>query len=342
MIRLTTLKEEHAMDDDMHTDRSVRSFSRTARSRKCEPGILPMIVGITGILMLVLGTGGCSDDDCSGPGDIEAPRVSSTFPAEGDTNIAPDTVVTVTFNENIDPASISAGSFTLEGPHGPVTAAVSFDGLTATLTPYVQLGGHSLYTARVDDGVSDLAGNRMGVPYAWSFKTGTTQLILYPYIEFTVRDIDGNETPDVLVGGGPPGQFLQAGVSGMQADRAVMEFPLGEILQDEVLEAIIYVNISDNTAPLSVSYVEVWGFSGDGAGEASDWNGGHRILVYDDLFLSAGDTYAFPMTDTINQALIDGATHVGFRIVVTGEPVVQFATSNGLTGYDGTKILLTY
>jgi hypothetical protein len=49
-----------------------------------------------------------------------------------------------------------------------------------------------------------------------------------------------------------------------------LSFTLGDIVHDEVLEAIIFVNISDNMAPAVAAYVEVWGFSGDGVDEVSD------------------------------------------------------------------------
>lgn len=151
---------------ETRTARPERKHHRRARTRKREAVVFPLLAGVVSALVLCSGAAGCSDDSCNGPGDTKAPRVAGTFPAEGDTNIAPDTVVTVTFGERMDPATISAGSFTLEGPRGPVAAGVSFDGLTATLTPFVQLAGHSLYTAKIDAGVTDLAGNRMGVPYA--------------------------------------------------------------------------------------------------------------------------------------------------------------------------------
>jgi hypothetical protein len=300
------------------------------------------IIALLFCAALALGQIGCSLDDCTGCSDVEPPRVAGTFPAEGDTNIAVDTTVIVTFSERMAASTISAGSITLEGPEGLVTATVTLDGLTATLTPYEQLAGHSVYTARVDAGVTDLEGNEMGVPYAWSFTTDVAYLIIYPDIEFTVRDEDGDDTPDILVGGGPPGRFLQAGVVGTQADRAVLEFSLEDIVHDEVLKANILLNISDNTAPAAVAYVEAWGFSGNGTGDLSDWNDGSRIYVLESDDLHAGVTIAFPMTDTINQALQDGATHVGFRFVITGEPVIQIATSDGASGLQGAKIVLIY
>jgi hypothetical protein len=313
----------------------MRTFAHRVKARAWLAG---------GMLVILLAwcAAGCSDEDCNDPGDIESPWVLSTFPAEGDTNIAPDTFVTVTFNERMNSASISAGSFTLEGPRGPVAGTVSFDGLTATLTPYVELYGHSVYSARIDAGVSDLAGNRMGVPYAWSFTTGSSQLTLYPDIEFTIRDIGADGTPDELVGGGPPGEMLLAGTTATQEDRAVMEFPLGEIVHDVVLDAVILLIFSENTPSHVTVHLEGWGFSGNGLAELTDWSGGHLIRQMDNVEIGPGMAMAFAMTETINAALSAGATHVGFRFVVTGVSQIEISTTNGPSAHRGPEIYVVY
>jgi hypothetical protein len=328
--------------EQIQTNRPALQLIRLVRNLMRKRVMLLPIAGAAWAFLLVLGPAGCSDSECNGPSDIKAPRVESIYPVEGEVDIPTDTVVTATFSEEMDPATISAGSFTLEGPNGPIAATVSLNGLTATLTPSVRLGGHSLYTARIDAGVTDLAGNEMGVPYAWSFTTGTTNLILYPDIEFTVRDTNKDDVPDSLFGGGPPGRFLMAGETQTYTDRAVWEFPLGEIVHDSVLEAIIFFTISESTIQHSDAHVEAWGFSGDGHADLSDWSNGFLIAMYDSLEISTGNTYAFSMTGAINSALDAGATHVGFRLVVTGEPYIEIATTDNPTAYDGAKIVIIY
>ena len=302
----------------------------------------PPIAAFILLCALLCSAAGCSEDDSTCPADIEAPRVESTYPVEGDTLVPPDTLVTVTFDEIMDPATISAGTFTLEGPRGAVAATVTYHGSTAKLTPYEPLAGHSLYTARIDGGVTDFEGNRMGVPYAWSFTTGTTFLLLSPGIEYTIRDTDGDGEPDELAGGGPPGRLLMAGDAGVQEDRAVMEFPLGDIVHDTVLEALVLITFTESTLPSAPGDIEGWGFSGDGDGNLSDWNAGALIRTLEDTDLGAGTTIAFPMTDAINAALASGATHVGFRIVVTGGAQVEIATTTGTMPQWASRISLIY
>ncbi|NIO29694.1 MAG: hypothetical protein GTO29_14200 [Candidatus Latescibacteria bacterium] len=300
-------------------------------------------LGITGVLMLMLLVANCSEDDsvCPEPGSY--PRVIGTYPVEGAVDVPTDTFLTVIFDKIMDPASISAGSFTLQGPRGLVSAIVSFDGnSTATLTPLVRLAGHSVFTARIDAGVRDVNGQRMNVPYAWPFSTGTTPLLLYPDIEFTIRDNNGDGNPDELVGGGPPGRLLQAGVNGLQVDRAVIEFPLDQIVQDEVIDAFAIITFSATTVQSGIARVESWGFVGNGVGEISDWNNGSLTIAFDDLAIDAGILLALPIVDVINAALDSSATHVGLRIAVTGEPVVEIATSGGITDDDKARISLIY
>ncbi len=305
--------------------------------------MIPRTLGIASVLMLLLLVATCSDDDSVCPEPADSPGVVGTYPQEGAVDVPTDTFLTVIFDTMMDPASISAGSFTLEGPRGLVNAIVSFDSnSTATLTPLERLAGHSVFTARIDAGVRDANGQRMNVPYAWTFSTGTTPLLLYPDIEFTIRDNNGDGNPDELLGGGPPGRLLQAGANGLQVDRAVIEFPLDQIVHDQVIDAVAIITFSATTVQSGIARVESWGFIGNGAGEISDWNNGSLTIAFNDLAIDAGMTIALPIVDVINAALDSSATHVGLRIVVTGEPVVEIATSGGPTDNDEARISLIY
>ena len=75
--------------------------------------------------------GSISDESVSMPdsiadGDLVAPRVVSQFPAE-DGNASIDVVVSMTFDEEIDQASITADSVQLSGPTGTVNGEVLYD-----------------------------------------------------------------------------------------------------------------------------------------------------------------------------------------------------------------------
>jgi methionine-rich copper-binding protein CopC len=99
-----------------------------------------------------------------------APAVVSTSPSSGATNVSVSTKVTATFNEAVQPATIS---FVLSGPNGSaVPATTSYDSTTntATLTPTASLASSTVYRATVS-GALDTNGNPMTAPAAWSFTT---------------------------------------------------------------------------------------------------------------------------------------------------------------------------
>ena len=278
-------------------------------------------------IVLIVSTG-CSDDSVC-PEPANPPRITAHYPADGDTLVPPDTFLTVTFDMNMDTATISAGSFTLEGPRGPIVASVSLDGATATFTPFEILTGRSVYTARIAAGVSSKAGTAMGVDYAWSFTTDYSPLLLYPDIEFTVRDSDGDTESDSIYGNGPPGRHLLVGaLQPLIEDRAILEFPLDDIIHDEVLDAVVVITVYEVTSETTPVRMEAWGFSGNGTAEIADWSIGHLIFDYDFTEIHTGTTYAFRIMDTINNALSEGATHVGFRVMLSGGPHAQIYTTN--------------
>jgi len=114
--------------------------------------------------------------------DTTAPTVTQTTPAGGATGVAVDTTATATFSEAMDPATVTASTFTLlqQGSQTPIQAGVSYDvaARTATLTPAASLQAGATYTATVKGGASgakDLAGNALAADVTWSFQTGSQQ-----------------------------------------------------------------------------------------------------------------------------------------------------------------------
>ncbi len=103
--------------------------------------------------------------------DTTPPTVSSTSPANLATGIAVNRAITATFSEPMDPATITAATFTLSASSGYISGTVSYTGSTATFTPSGSLAYETIYTATITAGARDLAGNAMQASYSWSFKT---------------------------------------------------------------------------------------------------------------------------------------------------------------------------
>src|SRR6185369_12671342 len=106
--------------------------------------------------------------------DIVAPTVLSTGPANGATGVPTNQVVTATFSEAMNAATITAASFSLSGPGAtPVPGTVTYSAPThvARFTPVSALAASTTFTATITTGAQDLAGNAMAVNKVWTFTT---------------------------------------------------------------------------------------------------------------------------------------------------------------------------
>ena len=107
------------------------------------------------------------------------PTVLSTIPVTstpGPTGVLPTQVVSATFSEAMNPATISGTTFTLTGPGTPgvaVAGQVAYAGIgnTATFTPAAALAT-GLYTATITTGAQDGSGNALASNYVWTFTVG--------------------------------------------------------------------------------------------------------------------------------------------------------------------------
>ena len=101
------------------------------------------------------------------------PMVVSVVPANAMTGVAFTTAITATFNETMNPATITNGTFTLTGPGGiAVTGTVVGSGLTATFTPTLPLAPSATYTAMITTGAQSHLGFALAANYVWNFMTG--------------------------------------------------------------------------------------------------------------------------------------------------------------------------
>ena len=114
--------------------------------------------------------------------DITDPTITSTNPASASTNIPVNATVNATFDEAMNPLTISTTTFLLAGPGGTViSGTVAYDPINfiATFTPSSNLVANTTYTATVTTGAQDLSGNPLGpglVPNPWSFTTAAATL----------------------------------------------------------------------------------------------------------------------------------------------------------------------
>jgi hypothetical protein len=135
-------------------------------------------IWVIAFLLLIFGAG-CSDPD-KNTGTIAGvtpPTVISVAAPAGATGACPNTIVTATFSEAMNPSTINATTFTVTGPGAaPVAGQVTYDASsnTAIFTPSSTLALNTVYTATITTGAKDLFGNALGSNFVWSFTTGNT------------------------------------------------------------------------------------------------------------------------------------------------------------------------
>ena len=106
--------------------------------------------------------------------DNTAPTVSSTAPANNATGVAINGTITATFDEAMNPATISSADFSVTGPGSTkVSGTVSYLGTTATFEPVADLAPNTAYTATLTTQVLSLTGNPLASADTWTFTTGT-------------------------------------------------------------------------------------------------------------------------------------------------------------------------
>ena len=124
-------------------------------------------------LVLVVLFSGCKKDTYLETSGL-CPLVVSTDPANLAINVPLNKVITATFNENMNPLTVTPASFTLEsGAKGmaPVSGVVTCSGAVATFTPSSPLTVNTTYTGTIKSTVKDLKGNSLQENYVWTFTT---------------------------------------------------------------------------------------------------------------------------------------------------------------------------
>jgi len=156
-------------------------------------------------------------------------------PANG---ACPNTLVTGTFSEAMNPATINASTFTLVGAGAAGTVTYDQPSLTATYTPSAPLALNTTYTATITTGAKDLSGNGLASNNVWTFTTSTVAcqqpVPLNSAANFLVLagSTVTNTGPTILTGGN----------LGLSPGSAVTGFPPGTLTSPAVM------HVADPTA----------------------------------------------------------------------------------------------
>lgn len=112
--------------------------------------------------------------------DRTRPTVVDRRPRPGDANVWYEAPITVTFSEALLPSTVSSGTVVLEAVGG-AELAVSLDldaaGVVLTITPEASVTGPVQLRLGLSDAITDLAGNALIAPAAWTWSLPVWQLM---------------------------------------------------------------------------------------------------------------------------------------------------------------------
>lgn len=102
---------------------------------------------------------------------LDAPTVTATVPADAATGVALNTSISATFSKAMDPATLTASTFTVTQGSTAVSGDVAFDeaSRTATFVPAAALGNGLVYTVSLSTGATDSGGLALAASHTWTF-----------------------------------------------------------------------------------------------------------------------------------------------------------------------------
>jgi hypothetical protein len=144
---------------------------------------------------------GCNKDKDNDPTPI-IPQALSSAPADDAMDVETNSTVMVSFNKNMDPATINGTTFILMNGTEAVAGMVTYADSTATFTPTNDLTASALFTATVNTGAMDTDGLPLEGDYTFSFTTGLAPDTTAPVVTLTnplnnVVDVSLNQVVSV-------------------------------------------------------------------------------------------------------------------------------------------------
>lgn len=134
------------------------------------------------LLFMLAGCGSGSDNTGHWDPDATAPTLIGESPARSATAVPTGTQVTATFNEAMEPTTLTETTFTLGCGGMAIPGSVAYSGVTAVFTPDDPLLENTECTATVTTGATDLAGNPLASNYVWEFTTLMVPDTIHPFV----------------------------------------------------------------------------------------------------------------------------------------------------------------
>jgi hypothetical protein len=113
------------------------------------------------------------------------PKIISTNPVNNSINADLNRKITATFNEGMNPLTITSATFVLKQDSTIVSGAVAYNGTSAIFSPSNNLLPNKVYTATITTGAKDSLGVALQNNFTWTFTTGTSLDVTSPMVMST-------------------------------------------------------------------------------------------------------------------------------------------------------------
>ncbi|MCJ8164629.1 DUF4082 domain-containing protein [Pontibacter sp. E15-1] len=268
-----------------------------------------------------------------GTADTTPPAVASTVPQNNAANVNEGANVSVTFNEAMDPATVTSSTVRLLQGSSAVAATVAYNAtsLTATLNPSSALSYSTTYTIEVKGGstdprVKDVAGNALATTFTSSFTTRATP-----------------PPPPPSPNDGPGGPILVLSTSSNPFSRYAVEILRAEGFNEFAAKHISEVN-STALASYDVVILGEMALSGAQVTMLTNWvNSGGTLIAFKPDAQLASLLGIAPATGTLSDQYIKVNTASGPGVGIVGETMQFHGTANlyTLVASSGAKTLAT-
>lgn len=130
---------------------------------------LKIIILIVALILPAVFMSSCKKDDTD---DGLRPTIVSSDPLASQTDVARNNVISVTFSEAMDAATINTSSFTLKQGTNAIVGVVAYSGVTATFTSSSTFNAQANYSATITTAAKSIKGKTLASNHVWNFTTG--------------------------------------------------------------------------------------------------------------------------------------------------------------------------
>lgn len=230
----------------------------------------------------------CTSSGCGGNESVQITRetgvppfVTECSPRDGEVGVPVDRLLSVTFSENMEPATMVPAIFTLFAGEIRITGEVSYYVSTrkAFLSPIKPLAPLTLHRARIEPSARSATGAAMKNEFAWSFTTAAASgqtapviLTVYPApgaskvptgskisVEFNVDMNPTTINAQTFTLTGPSGT-VEGAISYSAARKTAYFSPAGPLSPGAAYEATISASVR-NTAGTGIVSARIWSFT---------------------------------------------------------------------------------